>query len=513
MSATNTGWRLMLLDAPQVNLSLETSPILMELVSPGPQGASAGGGNVNVVSGDGITVTESPADTFTVRVNFGSAGNTVCEGNDARLSDARTPLSHTHPIGDVSGLQTALDGKASVSHAHAIADVTGLQTALDGKASSSHTHTASQISDSSAVGRSVLTAADAASARSAMSAAASSHAHVVVDVTGLQTALDGKAAASHTHPIGDISGLGSMASLGSTAGGDLSGTWPTITVQRVQGNTFAAGTPTDGDIWTYVAGSTRWSHFSFIDILSANDIGWDGTTFTVTKVSTDEITLTRGESITNSVNGRIEFNPSPPGNTAWRLYADLTSFNVGVRLGVINTDTGIANPTGSYIVFDTTAQIATDKSLSIHSSDWMQLRGTSTGLDTAQLSVLVNNAGSSGAFALVDLSSIGVANRSPTTAHIDPTFYVYSADNAQANDFVRMSHDRTDGVIEAGNGKLRLKGASVVRIEGPSGGFDLPATAGSSGQVLTTNGTNASWQTPSGGGVSKAFAIAMAVAL
>jgi hypothetical protein len=77
-----------------------------------------------------------------------------------------------------------------------------------------------------------------------------------------------------------------------------------------------------------------------------------------------------------------------------------------------------------------------------------------------------------------------------------------------------MSHDRTDGLIEAGNGKLRLKGASAVRIEGPSGGFDLPATAGSSGQVLTTNGTNASWQTPSGGGgVTEDFVIAMAVAL
>jgi hypothetical protein len=53
--------------------------------------------------------------------------------------------SHTHSISDVTGLQTALDGKASSSHTHAISDVTGLQTALDGKASSSHTHAASDI--------------------------------------------------------------------------------------------------------------------------------------------------------------------------------------------------------------------------------------------------------------------------------------------------------------------------------------------------------------------------------
>jgi hypothetical protein len=39
-----------------------------------------------------------------------------------------------HTIGDVTGLQTTLDGKAASSHSHAIADVTGLQTALDAKA-------------------------------------------------------------------------------------------------------------------------------------------------------------------------------------------------------------------------------------------------------------------------------------------------------------------------------------------------------------------------------------------
>ncbi len=285
--------------------------------------------------------------------------------------------------------------------------------------------------------------------------AAASHTHIIGDVTGLQTALDAKLDDSQATTFG-LSILGAAnAAAGATALGLGTGDTPTFT----------------------------------------------------------GVAFPNGESITNAVNGRIEFNPSPTGSTAWRLYADMTSFNVGVRLGVINSDTNIANPAGSYIVFDTTAQIATDKSLSIHSNDWMQLRGTSTGLDTAQLSVLVNNAGSSGAFALVDLGSLGTANRSPTTAHIDPHLYVYSADTNEALDFVRMSHDRTDGLIEAGNGKLRLKGASVVRIEGPSGGFDLPATAGSSGQVLTTNGTNASWQTPSGGGVSKAFVIAMAVAL
>lgn len=98
MSATNTGWRLLLLDAPAPSLTVEAKPITLELVSPGPQGPS------------------------------GSAVTSVNGQNGAVVLGA--------------------------------ADV--------GAAASVHTHAASQIIDSSGVGRSVLTAADAAAARTAL---------------------------------------------------------------------------------------------------------------------------------------------------------------------------------------------------------------------------------------------------------------------------------------------------------------------------------------------------------
>lgn len=60
------------------------------------------------------------------------------------------PSSHTHAQSEVTGLETALAGKAAASHTHVIGDVTGLQTALDGKASSSHTHSQSDITGLSA---------------------------------------------------------------------------------------------------------------------------------------------------------------------------------------------------------------------------------------------------------------------------------------------------------------------------------------------------------------------------
>ena len=56
------------------------------------------------------------------------------------VDTGKAPLSHTHTIANITGLQSALDGKASSSHSHSISNITGLQNALDAKASASHIH-------------------------------------------------------------------------------------------------------------------------------------------------------------------------------------------------------------------------------------------------------------------------------------------------------------------------------------------------------------------------------------
>lgn len=179
------------------------------------------------------------------------SGNVVLT-NDARLSDERLPLAHTHTIANVTGLQAALDGKQAVGsyaatvHTHGISDVTGLQSALDGKAASSHTHAIANVTGLQSALDSKATPADVTSAVAAVvnaapasldtlkeladalgndanfastvtnaiaGKAAAVHTHVIADVTGLQTALDGKqasgsyAAAVHTHGISDVTGL------------------------------------------------------------------------------------------------------------------------------------------------------------------------------------------------------------------------------------------------------------------------------------------------------------------
>lgn len=90
-----------------------------------------------------------------------------------------TPLSY--PAAPVTSVNTqtgvvvlaAADVGARPAGAIPQGDVTNLVSDLSGKAPTSHTHTATGISDSTTVGRNVLTAADAATARTAIGAGTS----------------------------------------------------------------------------------------------------------------------------------------------------------------------------------------------------------------------------------------------------------------------------------------------------------------------------------------------------
>ena len=58
--------------------------------------------------------------------SFGSTSGTFCQGNDSRLSDARTPTAHktTHATGGTDALTAADIGAAATSHTHAASDIT-----------------------------------------------------------------------------------------------------------------------------------------------------------------------------------------------------------------------------------------------------------------------------------------------------------------------------------------------------------------------------------------------------
>lgn len=78
------------------------------------QNAGSGGGGGSVP--DATTTVKGKVELAT---NGESAANVVVQGNDSRLSDARTPTAHTHVEADVTGLATSLAGKAAAFHAAA----------------------------------------------------------------------------------------------------------------------------------------------------------------------------------------------------------------------------------------------------------------------------------------------------------------------------------------------------------------------------------------------------------
>lgn len=78
--------------------------------------------------------------------NFGNTVDTVCQGNDSRLSDSRAPLSHTHSISDVTGLQTELDSKQDT-----ISGYSGTITVITGVNFSNNTTTSKTITISNGI--------------------------------------------------------------------------------------------------------------------------------------------------------------------------------------------------------------------------------------------------------------------------------------------------------------------------------------------------------------------------
>jgi len=110
--------------------------------------------SITITAGTGLSGGGDLSNNRTLAVDYGTAPDTACEGNDSRLSDARTPTSHTHgniensgAIGTTSGLlvETTTSGVLTTKSAGTIsqflrgdntwATVDGLpdQTGNDGK--------------------------------------------------------------------------------------------------------------------------------------------------------------------------------------------------------------------------------------------------------------------------------------------------------------------------------------------------------------------------------------------
>jgi len=191
--------------------------------------------------------------------------------------------------------------------------------------------------------------------------------------------------------------------------------------------------------------------------------------------------LQNDEYIRNTVDGRIDFMPAPHPSGDYGVYFDLkTSANYAL-VGTINSTGGFNTNAG--FQFENTLAVIQGKSLDFGNTTCI-FTAFNTGVGNSVLHIApYTGTGHSMSVALVSQNASGSNNRKPTTAHTNPTFYAYAAGDANANHFVRLSHDGTDALLEAGSGDLRLT-ATNLRFNGnriptissgtaaPTGGVD-----------------------------------------
>lgn len=214
--------------------------------------AEVGLGNVENTSDASkpVSAAQAAADAA---VASAAAADATSKANAAQAhAIQRANHTGTQAISTVSGLQAALDGKqaagsyAATVHGHTVADVTGLQAALDAKATPADvTAAVTAVIDAAPAALDTLNELAAALGDDANFAstvttalagkAAAVHSHVIADVTGLQSALDGKqaagsyAAATHTHTPSEV-GLGNVPNVNATQRSSHTGTQTASTI-------------------------------------------------------------------------------------------------------------------------------------------------------------------------------------------------------------------------------------------------------------------------------------------
>jgi hypothetical protein len=293
-----------------------------------------------------------------------------------------------------------------------------------------------------------------------------------------------------------------------SAGGDLSGSYPSPVVDGIQGRAVASTPPTNGQALAWNNSTQQWEPTS----ISAGS-------GTVTSITAG--TGLTGGTITTSGTIAVDFGAgatqAAPGNHTHAI-SDVSGLQTALDAKLDDsqasvTGLSILGAADAAAVRSTLGLATTDTPVfaAVEFANGERIRNSTNG----RVDIVPQPTGSSRHGIYFDMVAVGGQLNIGTVRSTDGALnigkIVFDATLGVGTlDFAPGVIQDTVGdlTLESVGGSVYLFGASVF-----INSYSIPGTIGTVGQVLTSNGTNAVWQTPSGGGISEEDAIAFAAAL
>ncbi len=188
---------------------------------------------ISIAGGSGLTGGGDLSTSRVISVIYGTDADTVCEGDDARLTNSRTPTAHAASHGSA--------GSDPITVAQS--QVTSLVSDLAAKVPS----TRQVIAGTGLTGGG--------------------------DLSANRTFTVSYGTSSSTACVGNDARLSDSRAPNGSATGDLSGTYPAPVVAKLQGVAVQSSAPASGDSLVYVLGSTEWQSQPVTDVQAFTTAG------------------------------------------------------------------------------------------------------------------------------------------------------------------------------------------------------------------------------------------------